>query len=194
MGFSITSIYPSWLLGNVFGYARQWDLGPKINSQPGLILCWTRLNGGAVWALKRLDESELSTPLSNKQMKFNVRKIWRKIKMKKRLKINLPLDVSRWMFRSEWGVFLLVEIEWAFDGVSSGFLVVFYLGKWGFSSNKICMHWTRVSGSFAWSSHEYAAGCLTEIWLVVGWIFLLCSLLFWCAQEVGWFLILLHGN
>jgi len=41
-------------------------------------------------AAYELDNGDLSTPLSSRHMEFNVVKIWRKNKMIKAIKINLP--------------------------------------------------------------------------------------------------------
>jgi len=58
-----------------------------------------------------------------------VGKIWRKNKMKKRLKINLLLDAQSWLLRDVQGVHLMAEFEWVFGEVASEIWVVGKLRK-----------------------------------------------------------------
>ena len=56
-------------------------------------------------------------------------KIWMKTKMKKGMKISLPLRADCWTFKRDSGVVLLAVFERLLNGFSTGFLLEYKLGK-----------------------------------------------------------------
>ena len=62
-------------------------------------------------------------------MEVNEGKNWTKTKIKKKLKISLPLDAQSWLSRRVLTVCSIVEFEWVLGEVASGFLEVRELRK-----------------------------------------------------------------